>query len=172
MNLTEIKNVHRDKSENSWSKEFFNMSNAYQSSSYEREESGTTETVDDLMLRDDEAEGDSEDTSRTASSVRDIASRIPESLSAIGRDISRTIERAISAKDDYVVAVKVSPAAQEKVDQLVAAGIFRNRAEAAGFLIEEGIKTQSALFERVQQKLAEIERLRAELRGMVNERPA
>jgi hypothetical protein len=147
------------------------MSNAYQSSSYKKEESGATETVDDLMLRDDEAEGDSEDRS-TASSVRDIASRIPESLSAIGRDISRTIERAISAKDDYVVAVKVSPAAQEKIDQLVAAGIFRNRAEAAGFLVEEGIKTQSALFERVQQKLAEIERLRAELRGMVNERPA
>ena len=148
------------------------MSNAYQNSPYQKEEARPTETVDDLMLRDDEAEGDSEERTRTASSVRDIASRIPESLSAIGRDISRTIERAISAKDDYVVAVKVSPAAQEKVDQLVTAGIFRNRAEAAGFLVEEGIKTQSALFERVQQKLAEIERLRAELRGMVNERSA
>ena len=41
------------------------------------------------------------------------------------------------------------------------------RAEAAGFLIDEGIKTQSALFDRVRQKLAEIERLRAELRGMI-----
>ena len=148
------------------------MSNPYQSSSFHKEESSPAETVDDLMLRDDETEGDSEESTRTASSVRDIASRIPESLSAIGRDISRTIERAMSAKDDYVVAVKVSPASQEKFDQLVAAGIFRNRAEAAGFLIEEGIKTQSALFDRVQQKLAEIERLRAELRGMVNEPPA
>ena len=147
------------------------MSNAYQNSGFQKETSAP-ETVDDLMLRDDEAEGDAEDRSRTASSVRDIASRIPESLSAIGRDISRTIERAMSAKDDYVVAVKVSPSAQEKVDQLVAAGIFRNRAEAAGFLVDEGIKTQSALFERVQQKLAEIERLRAELRGMVTYRPA
>jgi Arc/MetJ-type ribon-helix-helix transcriptional regulator len=143
------------------------MSNAYQ-----REEQRPSETVDDLMLREDDAEGDSEDKARTASSVRDIASRIPESLSAIGRDISRTIERAMSAKDEYVVAVKVSPEAQEKIDQLVAAGIFRSRAEAAGFLIDEGIKTQSALFERVQQKLAEIERLRAELRGLVNEKPA
>ena len=142
------------------------------SNPYQKEEPGATETVDELMLRDDETHGDSEDRTRTASSVRDIASRIPESLSAIGRDISRTIERAISAKDEYVVAVKISPGAQEKVDQLVAAGIFRNRAEAAGFLVEEGIKTQAALFERVQQKLAEIERLRAELRGMVNERPA
>jgi hypothetical protein len=173
MNLTEIKNVLKQEVvKNSWSKEFFRMSKPYTNSPYQKEAAGTTETVDDLMLRDDEAEGDSEQGNRAASSVRDIASRIPESLSAIGRDISRTIERAMSAKDDYVVAVKVSPTAQEKVDQLVAAGIFRNRAEAAGFLVDEGIKTQAALFERVQQKLAEIERLRAELRGMVNERPA
>lgn len=142
------------------------------SNPYKKEESQPSETVDDLMLSDGEAEGESDDRTRTASSVRDIASRIPESLSAIGRDISRTIERAMSAKDEYVVAVKVSPESQEKIDQLVQAGIFRSRAEAAGFLIDEGIKTQSALFERVQQKLAEIERLRAELRGMVNEKPA
>ena len=141
------------------------------SSPYQSQEEQAPEKVDDLMLREGEPEGNSE-RSRAASSVREIASRIPESLSAIGRDISRTIERAISAKDDYVVAVKVSPEAQEKLEQLVQAGVFRSRAEAAGFLIDEGIKTQSALFERVEQKLAEIERLRAELRGLINERPS
>src|SRR4029078_8136648 len=140
------------------------------SSPYHKEEHSTPETVDDLMLRDDEL--GSEESSRTASSVRDIASRIPESLSAIGRDISRTIEKAISAKDDYVVAVKISPEAQDKLEQLVQAGVFRNRAEAAGFLIDEGIRTQAALFESVHQKLAEIERLRAELRGLIAEKPA
>jgi len=136
------------------------------SSPYHKEEPPTPERIDDLMLRDDEPET-GEERNRAASSVRDIASRIPESLSAIGRDISRTIEKAISAKDDYVVAVKISPEAQEKLEALVQAGVFRNRAEAAGFLIDEGIKTQSALFERVRQKLAEIERLRAELRGLI-----
>ena len=135
------------------------------SSPYHKEEQPIPERVDDLMLRDDDPE--SGDNNRTASSVRDIASRIPESLSAIGRDISRTIEKAISAKDDYVVAVKVSPESQDKLEALVQAGVFRSRAEAAGFLIEEGIKTQSALFERVTQKLSEIERLRAELRGLI-----
>lgn len=141
------------------------------SSPYKREEQHDPETVDDLMLRNEESQ-DSEERARTASSVRDIASRIPESLSAIGRDISRTIERAMSAKDDYVVAVKISPEAQDKLEQLVQAGVFRNRAEAAGFLIDEGIRTQAALFGRVEQKLAEIERLRAELRGLINERSA
>jgi Arc/MetJ-type ribon-helix-helix transcriptional regulator len=139
------------------------------SSPYQREEQRVSETVDDLMVRDDQ-DPNADENARTASSVRDIASRIPESLSAIGRDISRTIERAMSAKDDYVVAVKISPEAQDKLEQLVQAGVFRNRAEAAGFLIDEGIKTQAALFGRVEQKLAEIERLRAELRGMITEK--
>ncbi|HKY28980.1 MAG TPA: hypothetical protein VJM12_13655 [Pyrinomonadaceae bacterium] len=141
------------------------------SSPYKREEQHDPETVDDLMVRSEDSQ-DPDDRNRTASSVRDIASRIPESLSAIGRDISRTIERAMSAKDDYVVAVKISPEAQDKLEQLVQAGVFRNRAEAAGFLIDEGIRVQAALFNRVEQKLAEIERLRAELRGLINERSA
>ena len=136
------------------------------SSPYHKEEQPMPERIDDLMLRDD-SDSSNDDSNRAASSVRDIASRIPESLSAIGRDISRTIEKAMSAKDDYVVAVKVSPESQEKLEALVQAGVFRNRAEAAGFLIEEGIKTQSTLFERVSQKLSEIERLRAELRGLI-----
>ncbi len=136
---------------------------------YHKEEEPTSESVDDLMLPDNDHGSGEADHSR-ASSVRDIASRIPESLSAIGRDISRTIEKAMSAKDDYVVAVKISPEAQDKLEQLVQAGVFRNRPEAAGFLIDEGIKTQSVLFERVRQKLTEIERLRAELRTLIADR--
>jgi Arc/MetJ-type ribon-helix-helix transcriptional regulator len=123
------------------------------------------EPVDDLMLTEGEQPHEQE---RVSSSVRDIASRIPESLASIGRDISRTVERALSAKDDYVVAVKLSHDAQDRLEQLVQAGVFRSRAEAAAFLIDEGIKAQAELFARVSAKLSEIERLRAELRGMIN----
>lgn len=123
------------------------------------------EPVDDLMIPDDDDEAGAD---RVQSSVREMASRIPESLSSIGRDISRTIERALSAKDDYVVAVKVSHEAQDSLEQLVQAGVFRSRADAAAFLIDEGIKAQHELFDRVRQKLSEIERLRAELRGMIS----
>ncbi|HEX8720353.1 MAG TPA: hypothetical protein VF736_06915 [Pyrinomonadaceae bacterium] len=129
--------------------------------------------VDDLMLSD---HGDDEhahgERDRASTSVREIASRIPESLASIGRDISRTVERALAAKDDYVVAVKVSHDAQERLEQLVQAGVFRSRADAAAFLIDEGIKAQAPLFERVALKLSEIERLRAELRGMISKEEA
>src|SRR5256885_7186521 len=124
---------------------------------------------DELLVHHDEVEHDS-DRSGVGTSVRDMAARIPEQLSAIGRDISRTIEKAISAKDDYMLAVKVSGDASHKLNQLVQSGVFGTRAEAASFLIDEGIKTQTDLFARVEQKLAEIERLRAELRGLVGER--
>ena len=126
------------------------------------------EERDELLVNEPDETSES-DRSSVGSSVREMAARIPEQLSAIGRDISRTIERAISAKDDYMLAVKVSHDAQIKLGQLVQAGVFGTRAEAAAFLIDEGIKSQGPLFERVEQKLAEIERLRAELRGMVGE---
>src|SRR5260370_28220644 len=117
-----------------------------------------------------EGEADQADDRSVGASVGDMAARIPEQLSAIGRDISRTIERAISAKDDYMLAVKVSQDAQLRLGQLVQAGVFGTRAEAASFLIDQGIKSQGPLFEHVEQKLAEIERLRAELRGLVGEK--
>ena len=125
------------------------------------------EPIDDLMLAEPGEEYPHGERAHASSSVREIASRIPESLASIGRDISRTVERALAAKDDYVVAVKVSHDAQERLEQLVQAGVFRSRADAAAFLIDEGIKAQHELFDRVALKLAEIERLRAELRGMI-----
>ena len=81
-----------------------------------------------------------------------------------------------AAKPIHLASYRAQPkedAAKALLRQaLVQAGVFRNRAEAAGFLIEEGIRTQAALFERVRQKLAEIERLRAELRGLIVDTPA
>jgi hypothetical protein len=138
------------------------MSTSFQS------QTDNSEKKDELIMHEGEEQAD--DRSSVGASVRDMAARIPEQLSAIGRDISRTIERAISAKDDYMLAVKVSHDAQIKLGQLVQAGVFGTRAEAAAFLIDEGIKTQGPLFERVEEKLGEIERLRAELRGMVGEK--
>jgi hypothetical protein len=86
-----------------------------------------SDTKDELLVTDHVSEHD-DDRSTVGNSMRDMASRIPEQLSAIGRDISRTIERAISAKDDYMLAVKVSQDAQVKLGQLVQAGVFGTRA--------------------------------------------
>jgi len=95
------------------------------------------------------------------SSARELASKIPDS-------ISKAIERALSARE-HVVMVRVNDEALQKLDHLVQAGIFKSRSESAAFLISEGIKAQEPLFERIKLKIAEIERLRAELRNIVSE---
>src|SRR5438094_9471818 len=128
------------------------------STSFQSQTDGS-EKKDELIRHEEEAD-QGDDRSSVGASVRDMAARIPEQLSAIGRDISRTIERAISAKADYMLAVKVCPDAQIKLGQLVQAGVFGTRGGRAAFLIDVGIKTQSAVLKRVSQKPAEIECVR------------
>ena len=94
-----------------------------------------------------------------ASTLRDLFNRVPET-------VNKAVERAINVKDTTVL-VRMSDESSDRLDKLVAAGVFKNRMEAASFLLEEGIKAQAPLFQRIQDKLAEIERIRAELRNSV-----
>ena len=94
-----------------------------------------------------------------ATTLRDLFNRVPET-------VNKAVERAMNVKETTVV-VRLSDDSSDKLDRLVAAGVFKNRMEAAAFLIEEGIKAQAALFQRIQDKLNEIERIRAELRHSV-----
>ncbi len=93
------------------------------------------------------------------STLRDLFNRVPET-------VNKAVERALNVKDTTVL-VRLSDDSSDKLDRLVAAGVFKSRNEAAAFLVEEGSKAQAALFERIQTKLDEIERIRAELRHSV-----
>jgi Arc/MetJ-type ribon-helix-helix transcriptional regulator len=95
-----------------------------------------------------------------AATLRDLFSRVPEG-------VSKAVERAINVRDTTVL-VRLSDASSDSIDTLVSAGVFKSRAEAAAFLIDEGIKAQAPLFQRIQDKLNEIERLRAELRTTIS----
>ena len=94
------------------------------------------------------------------STLRDLFNRVPDTF-------SKAVERAINVRDTTVL-LRLSDESSDKVDTLVSAGVFRSRAEAAAFLVEEGIKAQSALFQRIQDKLTEIEKLRSELRTSIS----
>jgi Arc/MetJ-type ribon-helix-helix transcriptional regulator len=96
-----------------------------------------------------------------ASQVRELAQKIPES-------IGKAIETALSARE-HVVMVRVNDESLTKLDHLVEAGIFKSRSESAAFLISEGIKAQSALFERISNKIEEINKLRNELKNIVGQ---
>ncbi len=76
------------------------------SASFQGQTDGS-EKKDELIMHEGDAD-QTDDRASVGAQMRDMASRIPEPLSAIGRDISRTIERAVPAKDDYIPAVKFS----------------------------------------------------------------
>jgi Arc/MetJ-type ribon-helix-helix transcriptional regulator len=102
-----------------------------------------------------------------ASSVKEVAQKTGDVLNRATESIGKAIESALSARD-HVVMVRVNDESLRKLDALVQSGIFKSRSEAAAFLIAEGVKGQGALFDRIEQKTAEIERLRSELKSIVH----
>lgn len=88
--------------------------------------------------------------------------KLPKALTSLGQ----RLRHATSSGGDQVISVKVSEEAQEAVELLLQAGRYDNPAEAAGFLLEEGVKAQAELLWVIREKLSEIERLRSELKNI------
>lgn len=101
-----------------------------------------------------------------ASSVKEVAQKTGEVFNKATESISKAIESALSARD-HVVMVRVNDEALKKLDALVQSGIFKSRSESAAFLISEGVKAQHALFDRISERITEIERLRSELKDII-----
>lgn len=92
--------------------------------------------------------------------VERFASRTVES-------IKKTIDRALNARNT-VLTIRVNDGANRKLNVLVEAGLFKSRSESAAFLIEEGIKHQEALFDRISSKMEKIEKLKGELSEIIS----
>ena len=101
-----------------------------------------------------------------ATSVKGVAQKTGEVLNKATESISKAIESALSARD-HVVMVRVNDEALKRLDALVQSGIFKSRSESAAFLISEGVKAQQALFDRISERITEIERLRSELKDII-----
>jgi Arc/MetJ-type ribon-helix-helix transcriptional regulator len=103
-----------------------------------------------------------------AYSVKEVAQKTGEVLNKATESIEKAINSALAARD-HVVMVRVNEDSLKRIEELVQSGIFKSRSEAAAFLISEGIKSQTELFGRIESKIGEIERLRAELKGIVQQ---
>lgn len=88
--------------------------------------------------------------------------KLPKALASLGQKL----RHAATAGGEQVISVKVSEETQEALELLLQAGRYDNPADAAGFLLEEGVKAQAELLWVIREKLSEIERLRAELRNI------
>jgi len=105
--------------------------------------------------------------SRTTETIEEITSTLKDLFSRVPESVNKAVERALNVRDTTIL-VRMSDPSSDAIDTLVSAGIFKSRAEAAVFLIDEGIKSQGQLFRRIEDKLGEIERIREELRTSVS----
>ena len=85
---------------------------------------------------------------------------------AIGGTLRDRLKGALSAREN-VVMVRLNSESLLRLDDLVEAGIVNSRSEAAAFLIGEGVKARSELFERISKKTEEIRRVKRELHELL-----
>jgi hypothetical protein len=80
--------------------------------------------------------------------------------------IKHTIDKSLDSRNT-VLTIRVNDEANRKLKMLVDAGIFKSRSESAAFLIEEGIKHQQGLFQKISEKLKRIEKIKDELKEII-----
>ncbi|MCP5103857.1 MAG: hypothetical protein GY950_10785 [bacterium] len=92
----------------------------------------------------------------------------------VGKFASRTMESIKNSIDkalvsrNTVLTIRVNDEANKKMTMLVDTGIFKSRSESAAFLIEEGMKHQEPLFQKIEKKLEKISKLKDELKDIVS----
>ena len=69
---------------------------------------------------------------RASETIDDIASTLRELFSRVPDTVNKAVERALNVRDTTVL-VRLGEASSDAIDQLVAAGIYKSRSEAASF---------------------------------------
>lgn len=82
--------------------------------------------------------------------------------------VREAVSRALSNREN-VVMVRLSNDALRYLDMLVESGITKSRSESVAFLVNEGIRSSSQLFSRIEEITAQISALRQQLSAIVAE---
>ncbi len=81
-------------------------------------------------------------------------------------NIGQTIGDALQSRGN-VVMVRVNDDTLRRLDQLVDAEVTKSRSESAAYLINEGIKANDALFQKINEITDQIAQLRSQLRETI-----
>jgi Arc/MetJ-type ribon-helix-helix transcriptional regulator len=98
------------------------------------------------------------------SSVVELSRESAQFLASLGRTIRESINQALEGRAN-VLMVRVNDETLRAIDQLVQAGLFKTRSEAAAFLLHEGMKARHEILDHVSQTARHIEELREQLRS-------
>lgn len=98
--------------------------------------------------------------------AKSAASQAISGAETIGESLKETLQGALSARNN-VVMVRLNKESLVKLDDLVESGIVSSRSEAAAFLIGEGAKARSGLYDQISEKTAQIRKAKEELRDLL-----
>ena len=87
-------------------------------------------------------------------------------FSEIASSLRMAVSRALTGRTN-VVMVRVNDETLRHLDMLIEADICKSRSESAAFLIAEGVKANTALYERISDVTEQITELRRQLREIV-----
>jgi Arc/MetJ-type ribon-helix-helix transcriptional regulator len=102
------------------------------------------------------------------SALDDFGNHVEKIAVKTAESIKKVVDKALSSRNT-VLTIRVNDECNTKLNMLVDSGLFKSRSESAAFLIQEGIKKQEVLFDKISSKLARIEQIRNDLKQIVSE---
>jgi hypothetical protein len=114
------------------------------------------------------AEERPEDDQDLGNRVKEAASFVAKGISFGAENVQSIVKRALHARE-HVLMVRVNDETLERISDLKDAGLFRSRSEAAAYLIAEGIVAKQDLYDRIQEKIREMQKIKEELRMLADD---
>lgn len=118
--------------------------------------------------QEEKTQQEKEQKKKKQSAFDDFGNQVEKIAMRTAESIKKVVDKALASRNT-VLTIRVNDESNKKLNMLVDAGLFKSRSESAAFLIQEGIKSQKALFTKISDKLEEIEKIRGELHKVISE---
>ena len=118
--------------------------------------------------KDPDTKQNAEEEKKKKGTLEDFGNQVEKLASRTAESIKKAIDRALSSRNT-VLTIRVNDDSNEKINRLVESGLFKTRSESAAFLIMQGIKSQQALFDKIEGKIKKMEKIKEELKSIVSE---
>lgn len=100
------------------------------------------------------------------STLDELGSQVEKFAVKTVESVKKVIDKALAARNT-VMSIRINEDSNKKLKMLVDVGLFKSRSESAAFLIQEGIKSQDALFDKISSKVKKIDLIKKEIKGIV-----
>jgi Arc/MetJ-type ribon-helix-helix transcriptional regulator len=111
---------------------------------------------------------ETEKTEEKKKKLDDFGDQVEKFASKTADSIRKLVEKTLSSRNT-VLTIRVNDESNEKINRLVEAGLFNSRSESAAFLIQAGIKSQKGLFDKIENKILQMEKIKNDLKQIVED---